>query len=95
MSSAQLTEASPRVPPASPLRGEPQPPEQKERGSRGGTARKIIIVLVVLAAVGGAIWKIRSNNATQATAATRMNAAADRPIPCSSRLSCRRRCRST
>ena len=76
MSSAQLTDPSTTspVPPREPVHQEPE--EHK-----GGALRKIIIVLVILAAIGGAVWKIRSNQQTQSTNAVRMNAANDRPQP--------------
>src|ERR1700678_1969553 len=38
--------------------------------SKGGALRKIIVVVVILAAVGAAVWKIRSNAKEQAAVAT-------------------------
>lgn len=49
----------------------------------GSIVRTVLIVLVILAAVGAAIWKIHANQADQTDKATRMAAAADRPIPVS------------
>lgn len=44
--------------------------------------RKLVIVLVIAAAIGGTVWKIRSNGSTEATTVTRGNAAqGDRPQP--------------
>jgi multidrug efflux system membrane fusion protein len=74
MSSLQLTESQ-AAPPAPETRA--TPPE----GGKGSVLRTILLVLFIAAAVGGAIWKIRSNTAAQATTNTRMAAAADRPIP--------------
>jgi multidrug efflux system membrane fusion protein len=48
---------------------------------KGGAVRKVLVVLVIAAAIGGAAWKIHSNTEAQATTATRLNAAGDRPIP--------------
>jgi len=76
MSSAQLTEQQTALPaPQSPL--VPPTPE----GGIGGLIRKILILLVILGAVGAAVWKIRGNTAAQATTNTRLAAAADRPLP--------------
>jgi multidrug efflux system membrane fusion protein len=38
----------------------------KPSGNAGGTVRKLLILLIILAAVGGAIWKIRQNRAETA-----------------------------
>jgi len=43
--------------------------------------RTIIVVTIILLAIGGAVWRIHSNNLTQTDQATRSRAAADRPIP--------------
>ena len=52
--------------------------------SRAGSwIRTVLIVLLILGVVAAAIWKIRSNRATQTDQAQRMAAAADRPIPVS------------
>ena len=48
---------------------------------KGSVIRKVLVVLVIAAAVGGAAWKIHDNTQTQTTTANRLNAAGDRPIP--------------
>jgi multidrug efflux system membrane fusion protein len=48
---------------------------------KGSSARTVIVVLVVLLAIGGAVWKIRKNASEQTTQGNRQAAAADRPIP--------------
>ena len=45
----------------------PQPAPEKPKGS---AARKWIVLLVILAAVGAAVWKIRSNAKEQDSHAT-------------------------
>ena len=47
-----------------------QPTEPKAPGGIGGTIRKIFILLVILAVVGGAVWKIRKNRAETAAQPT-------------------------
>jgi multidrug efflux system membrane fusion protein len=74
MSPLQLTE-SPAAPPT------PQTHAAPPEGGKGSVLRKILLVLFVAAAVGGAIWKIRSNTAAQATTNTRMADASNRPTP--------------
>ncbi len=63
----------------------PKPTEQQllaePEHPKGSPARTIIVILVVLAAVGGAVWKIRKNASEQTTQGNRQAAAADRPIP--------------
>ena len=49
----------------------------------GSLIRTVLIVLVILAAVAAAIWKIHANRSAQTDQAQRMAAAADRPIPVS------------
>jgi multidrug efflux system membrane fusion protein len=49
-------------------------------GGKGGAIRKILVVLVVAAIIGGAAWKIHSNTEAQATTATRLNAGGG-PVP--------------
>lgn len=63
--STQLTE-----PPVS-LSNPSGPSEPEPTEGKGSILRKLVIVLVILAAVGGAVWKIRSNQATQAATPTR------------------------
>jgi membrane fusion protein, multidrug efflux system len=48
---------------------------------KGGAVRKLIVVLVILLAVGAAVWKIRKNTAEQALQSQKLQAAADRPVP--------------
>jgi membrane fusion protein, multidrug efflux system len=63
----------------------PKPTEQHlladPEQPKGSPARTIIVILVVLLAVGGAVWKIRQNASEQTTQGSRQAAAADRPIP--------------
>ena len=63
----------------------PNPTEQhllaEPEHPKGSPARTVIVILIVLAAVGGAIWKIRKNASEQTTQGNRQAAAADRPIP--------------
>lgn len=56
-------------------------PRRAAPSSGGGGLRKWILALVILAAVGFAIWRIRSNSKEQAAEAQKSAAAADRPIP--------------
>ena len=75
MVSTQLSEppAAPTVSPA----GSANEPEPK----KGGALRAVVVVLVIAAAVAGTVWKIRSDDQTQATTNSRASAAADRPQP--------------
>ena len=57
------------------------PADPGKPASRGGSARKWIILLVVLAAVALDVWRIRGNNRESAAEAQKSVAAADRPIP--------------
>ncbi len=66
--------------------GNPPPPSHHvppPTSRAGSIIRTVLIVLVILGAVGAAIWKVRSNRAAQAEQAQRMAAAADRPVPVS------------
>ncbi len=78
MSSVQLTEHEPKpaVPASEQQKALPTPEEPK-----GSSARKWIVMLVVLLAVGGAVWKIRANQAEQDALSAKMSASADRAIP--------------
>ena len=76
MSSAQVTEQQAALH-APETHLAPSGPE----GGKGGALRKILILLVIVGAIGAAVWKIRSNTAAQATTNTRLAAAADRPLP--------------
>ena len=67
----------------------PKPTEQHllaEPEHKGSSARTLIVILIVLAAVGGAVWKIRQNASEQTTQGNRQAAAADRPIPVTTAL---------
>jgi multidrug efflux system membrane fusion protein len=57
--------------------------EYKELSATGKShaLRTIIVLALIALIVGGAVWRIRSNNRAQAEQATRSRAAADRPIP--------------
>jgi membrane fusion protein, multidrug efflux system len=82
MLSAQMSEKEPHddvrsVEPKMNLRStEPAPEEPKRSG-----ARKWIVVLVIAAVVGAAVWKIRSNGKEQDNVQMIMAAQADRPTP--------------
>jgi multidrug efflux system membrane fusion protein len=77
MSSAEISEQEPQITPApEPRLALPAPEEPK-----GSGVRKWIVVLVILLAVGAAVWKIRSNSQEQEKAAAKMAAAGDRPVP--------------
>lgn len=78
MSSAQLTEHEHST--ASPA-PEPQKALPPPEAPTGSSARKWIILLVVLAVVGGAVWKIRDNQVQQDAQAAKMAAAGERPTP--------------
>lgn len=69
-------ESIPVLPVSEPVKAPPEPKEPRRSGWR-----KWVVILVVLLAVGGAVWKIRQNTADQNAQNQRMNAAADRPIP--------------
>ena len=71
-----MQESPAKLPPSDP--GSPLiEPEQP----KGSIVRKIIVVLVILAAIGAAVWKIHSNSAAENASAAKMAAAADRPTP--------------
>src|SRR4051812_33326242 len=78
MSSTQLTEheTNAALPASKPQSGLPAPEKPK-----GSGARKWIVVLVILLAVGAAVWKIRKNMQEQVSQGQRMTAMADRATP--------------
>jgi len=78
MSSAETSvqESPAKLPPSGPGSASSEPEEPK-----GSLTRKVIVVLVIAAAVGAAVWKIHNNNVTENKTAAKMAAAADRPIP--------------
>jgi len=53
--------------------------EQTPEEPKGSSARKWIVVLVILAVVGAAVWKIRRNTSEQNSVQMMMAAQADRP----------------
>jgi membrane fusion protein, multidrug efflux system len=59
----------------------PQGPVIEPEQAKGSSARKWIIVLIVLAIIAGAVWKIRSNTQDVASQNSRQAAAGDRPVP--------------
>ena len=78
MASAQIKEQEPNTALPAP---EPQkalaPPEEP----KGSGFRKWLVVLVILLAVGAAVWKIRKNTQDQVAQGAKMAAALDRPTP--------------
>ena len=64
------------MPVSEPRKALPEPAEPKRRGFR-----KWIIALLVLAAVAGAVWKIRQNTAEQNAQSQKMNAFGGQAIP--------------
>jgi len=82
MLSAQMNEQGSNVEPPA------QEPKQKVPSSsfepevpKGSAARKWIVLLVIVAVVGAAVWKIRSNAKEQDSVQMTMAAQADRPTP--------------
>jgi multidrug efflux system membrane fusion protein len=70
------------VSPAASSALDPYQPPSNAGPSKGGALRKIIVVVLILAAVGAAVWKIRSNTKEQtAVANTGARDAANRAIP--------------
>jgi len=78
MSPTELTEHEPS-------KALPKPTEQHlladPEQPKGSPVRTVIVILIVLLAVGGAIWKIRSNSTEQTKQGSRQAAAAGQPIP--------------
>jgi membrane fusion protein, multidrug efflux system len=64
------------LPVSEPRKALPEPEEPKRSGFR-----KWIIALLVLAAVAGAVWKIRQNTAEQNAQNQKMNAFGGQAIP--------------
>jgi membrane fusion protein, multidrug efflux system len=82
MLSAQMSEKEPHddvraVEPKMNLRPTGTAPEEP----RGSGARKWIVALIIVAVVGAAVWKIRSNGKEQDSVQMIMAAQADRPTP--------------
>src|SRR5258708_25933835 len=78
MSSAQLRE---HEPPAALPKPTQQTPMTLPDRPKGSPVTKWIVIVVILAAVGGAIWKIRANSLEQATTNTRALGQGDRATP--------------
>jgi membrane fusion protein, multidrug efflux system len=78
MASAQLSEHEPHTELPKPVQQSPIAGPEEPKGS---SARTWIVAIVVLAVVGAAVWKIRSNTQEQATQNTRLAGAADRAVP--------------
>lgn len=78
MSSADTSvqESPATLPPSGPGSASPEPEQPK-----GSIVRKIIVVLVIVAAIGAAVWKIHSNTVAENATTARLAAAADRPVP--------------
>jgi len=80
MLSAQMSEQEAHVefPSQEPLS---KLPPSEPQGPKGSAARKWIVLLVIVAVVGAAVWKIRSNAKEQDSVQLIMAAQADRPTP--------------
>src|ERR1700744_6618733 len=74
MSSTQLTD------PPSSSSSQPHPAQPEPEGGKGSVIRKVVGVLVMAASIGGTVWKIRINAATQTTTNQRSAQAEDRPL---------------
>ena len=59
----------------------PEPEPEQPRKGGGSSLRKWLILLLIVLAVGAAVWKIRRNKTQQVAEGDRMAAAADRPLP--------------
>src|SRR5580704_19491658 len=81
MLSAQITEQDSKFesPANEPMVKLPTPDEPE--GPKGSAARKWIVLLVIVAVVGAAVWKIRRNAKEQDSVQQIMAAQADRPTP--------------
>jgi multidrug efflux system membrane fusion protein len=78
MSSAQISEHEP--PTTLPKAAQPSRVTEPEE-PKGSPFRKWIVILVILAVVGAAVWKIHANSTEQKVSNGRQAAAGDRPIP--------------
>lgn len=78
---AQLDRSAPHaaLPAPAAAKGMPAP----EPKSRGSLVRKLLVLLVIVLAVGGVVWKVRANQRQQDAETEKMAAAADRPVPVS------------
>lgn len=75
--SETTTEQTIAVKPTAEQRGTPPEPEVPE----GSSWRKWLVVLVIVLAVGAAVWRIHSNTAEQAASANKMASMGDMPVP--------------
>lgn len=71
-----MQESPAKLPPSGQGGASQEPDEPK-----GSLTRKVIVILVIAAAVGLAVWKIHNNTLATNKTAARMAAAADRPVP--------------
>lgn len=78
MSSAQLSEHEPSAALPKPTQ---QTPMMEPAGPKGSPVTKWVVIVVIVAAVGGAIWKIRANSLEQATTNTRAAGQGERATP--------------
>jgi len=82
MLSAQMNERDSNVePPAQEPKLKVPSSSSEPDGPKGSAARKWIVLLVILAVVGAAVWKIRRNAKEQDSVQQTMAAQADRPTP--------------
>jgi multidrug efflux system membrane fusion protein len=82
MLSAQMNERDSNVePPAQEPKLKVPSSSSEPEGPKGSAARKWIVLLVILAVVGAAVWKIRRNAKEQDSVQQIMAAQADRPTP--------------
>jgi multidrug efflux system membrane fusion protein len=82
MLSAQMNEKESHIDrPASEPQGDLSSREPSPEGPKGSAARKWIVLLVILAVVGAAVWKIRRNAKEQDSVQMIMAAQAERPTP--------------
>lgn len=78
MSSADTSlQESPAKMPPSGAGSAPSEPEQPQ----GSIFRKILVVLVIVLAIGAAVWKIHNNTVAENATTAKLAAAADRPTP--------------
>jgi len=81
MLSAQINEQASNVEPPAQDPKLRVPSGFEPEGPKGSAARKWIVLLVIIAVVGAAVWKIRSNAKEQDSVQQIMAAQADRPTP--------------
>src|SRR5271156_6999440 len=82
MLSAQMSEQDSHTKkPASEPEMDSSSRQRSPEAPKGSAARKWIVLLVILAVVGAAVWKIRRNTKEQDSVQMIMAAQADRPTP--------------